>query len=79
MFLFQSPSIFPLNRFLQFAFYDGWFGFNLSDEDCELITNHKYLVMLKTISGSFPTNFIGSFSKSWIVSLFFSHTISICP
>ena len=27
MFLFQSPSIFPLNRFLQFAFYDYmWVG-----------------------------------------------------
>ena len=26
MFLFQSPSIFPLNRFLQFAFYDGCLG-----------------------------------------------------
>lgn len=40
----------------------GWFGLSFSSEKCEFITNHKYLVMIKTISGSFPTSFGGEFS-----------------
>ena len=43
-------------------FANGWFGLSFSNEKCELITNHKYLVMLKTISGSFPISFRGNFS-----------------
>ena len=44
----------------------GWFGLSFSDEKCEFITNHKYLVMLKTISGSFPTSFVGNFSGNYV-------------
>lgn len=44
----------------------GWFGLSFLSEKCELITNHKYLVMLKTISGSFPTSFQGDFSGNTV-------------